>query len=192
MHALVPILIAANNKHEQNLPTITKTTTTDESGIMSETKAEDTERMSALEAKAVAEATATADRAFTPSPSLLNSASPTALLKQVDGPSLANYKDTESVYVGRSIPVSAGSSLSVPIQVNTPGSIVEYAAENKSHDIGFGITAEREEGITIVQVRFSWCFCLFCLSFDKIKNGAKSLMCLCFAISFLPFTIGNV
>ena len=60
MHALVPILIAANNKHEQNLPTITKTTTTDESGTMSETKAEDTERMSALEAKAVAEATATA------------------------------------------------------------------------------------------------------------------------------------
>ena len=156
MHALVPILVAAtenetNYKDEQT----TTTTTTKKSFTMPENG--DTERMSAMEAKAVAEATATADRAFTPSQSLLNSNSPTALLKQVDGPSLSSYKDTESVYVGRSMPVSAGGSLSVPIQVNTPGSIVEYAAENKSHDIGFGITAEREEGITIVQV------CVLCL-----------------------------
>jgi hypothetical protein len=30
---------------------------------------------------------------------------------------------------------------------------VEYAVENKQYDIGFSITAEREEGITIVKVR---------------------------------------
>eukprot|EP00526_Cylindrotheca_closterium_P015648 CAMPEP_0113622300 /NCGR_PEP_ID=MMETSP0017_2-20120614/11420_1 /TAXON_ID=2856 /ORGANISM="Cylindrotheca closterium" /LENGTH=271 /DNA_ID=CAMNT_0000532113 /DNA_START=186 /DNA_END=1001 /DNA_ORIENTATION=+ /assembly_acc=CAM_ASM_000147 len=114
-------------------------------------KAVDPESMSAQEARAVAEATASADRSFTPSPTLLNSNSPTALLEQVDGPSLVNYSETESVYVGSSVPISAGGSLTVPIQVNTPGSIVEYAAENKMHDIGFGITAEREEGITVVQ-----------------------------------------
>eukprot|EP00980_Cylindrotheca_fusiformis_P018965 scaffold6355_cov119-Cylindrotheca_fusiformis.AAC.2 len=109
------------------------------------------ERLNALEAKAVAEATATADRTFKPSPAVLNNSSPAELLKQVDGPSLSDYQDTQSVFVGTSVPISAGGSLTIPIQVNTPGSIVEYAAENKGYDIGFGITAEREEGITVVQ-----------------------------------------
>ena len=113
----------------------------------------DSKRLQALEAKAVAEATATADAAFIPSPSLLNAATPAPLLKQVDGPSLQSYEGKESVYVGRSVPVAAGGVLKVPIQVTTPGSVVEYAVENKSHDFAFGITAEREEGVTIVKVR---------------------------------------
>eukprot|EP00339_Tiarina_fusa_P027496 CAMPEP_0117032838 /NCGR_PEP_ID=MMETSP0472-20121206/23511_1 /TAXON_ID=693140 ORGANISM="Tiarina fusus, Strain LIS" /NCGR_SAMPLE_ID=MMETSP0472 /ASSEMBLY_ACC=CAM_ASM_000603 /LENGTH=315 /DNA_ID=CAMNT_0004741593 /DNA_START=257 /DNA_END=1204 /DNA_ORIENTATION=+ len=108
-------------------------------------------RLRALEAKAVAEATATADAAFTPSPSLLNASSATVLLKQVDGPSLKDYEGKESIYVGRSVPVTAGGALAVPIQVTTPGSVVEYAVENKQYDIGFGITAEREEGVTVVK-----------------------------------------
>jgi hypothetical protein len=72
---------------------------------------------------------------------------------------LADYCDEdstagkESVYVGRSVPIAAGGSLMIPIQVSTPGSVVEYAVENKQYDFGFGITAEREEGITIVKVR---------------------------------------
>ena len=112
------------------------------------------QRLEALEAKAVAEATATADAAFTPSPSLLNATTPAPLLKQVDGPSLENYEAKESVYVGRSVPLAAGGTLKVPISVTTPGSVVEYAVENKMYDFGFGITAEREEGVTLVKVGF--------------------------------------
>jgi hypothetical protein len=115
-------------------------------------------RLQALEAKAVAEATATADAAFQPSPSLLNASTASALLAQIDGPSLTKYEGKESVYVGRSVPVAAGGELTVPIQVTTPGSVVEYAVENKQYDIGFSITAEREEGITIVKVRKGWMY----------------------------------
>ncbi|CAJ1949127.1 unnamed protein product [Cylindrotheca closterium] len=154
MQALIPIVL--NAEEQGNSPTparLSENTSNTTSSMAEKTKAKavDPANLSAQEAKAVAEATASADRSFTPSPALLNSKSPTALLDQVDGPSLVNYSDTESVYVGSSVPISAGGSLTVPIQVNTPGSIVEYAAENKYHDIGFGITAEREEGITVVQ-----------------------------------------
>ena len=114
---------------------------------------EERRRLQALEAKAVAEATATADAAFQPSPSLLNAATAAALLAQIDGPSLNDYEGKESVYVGRCVPIAAGGSLTVPIQVTTPGSVVEYAVESKQYDIGFGITAEREEGVTVVKVR---------------------------------------
>lgn len=106
-----------------------------------------------LEAMAVAQATATADDSFVPSPSLLNASSADALLKQVDGPSLKDYEGKESVYVGRSVPVAVRSKITVPIHVTAPGSVIEYAVESKMYDIGFGITAEREEGVTIVKVR---------------------------------------
>ena len=147
---------------------------------MSNQAEDEKKRLKALEEKAVAEATATADAAFQPSPSLLNASNANALLAQVDGPSLSNYEAKESVYVGRSVPIGAGGSLTVPIQVTTPGyefvvashamrlssrisntvvlpvscfsSVVEYAIENKRYDIGFSITAEREEGVTIVRV----------------------------------------
>jgi len=153
MQALIPILLKAE---EHELPnSIILNNDNSNTKIMAEkdtkAKAVEPENLSAQEARAIAEATASVDRSFTPSPTLLNSNSPTALLEQVDGPSLVDYSETESIYVGSSVPLSAGGSLTVPIQVNTPGSIVEYAAENKNHDIGFGIIAEREEGITIVQ-----------------------------------------
>jgi hypothetical protein len=111
-------------------------------------------RIQALEAKAVAEATATADSQYVPSVSLMNSTDPMAILKQVDGlRDLSDYQDKESVYVGRSVPITAGGSLEIPIQVGTPGSVVEYAVENKLYDFGFSITAERDDSITIVKVR---------------------------------------
>jgi hypothetical protein len=113
---------------------------------------EESTRMAELEAKAVAEATATADESFTPSPSLMNASSPEALLQQVDGPSLSGYEAKESVYVGKSVPVALRSKLEVPINVSAPGSIVEYAIESKGYDVGFGVVAEREEGITVVKV----------------------------------------
>jgi hypothetical protein len=138
MHALIPIIMAQEKKEPND-------------GKNNEVVEQ--KRLQALEARAVAEATATADAAFIPSPSLMNASSAASLLKQVDGPSLKDYEGKESVYVGRSVPITAGGSLSVPIQVTTPGSVVEYAMENKLFDIGFGITAEREEGTTIVRVR---------------------------------------
>lgn len=111
------------------------------------------QKLTELEAKAVDKAKATADAAFRPSPSILNAATANVLLQQVDGPSLETYEGKESVYVGRSVPVQAGGKLNVPIQVNTPGSVVEYAVELKGYDVTFSITAEREEGVAIVKVR---------------------------------------
>jgi hypothetical protein len=78
------------------------------------------------------------------------------LLQQVDG----EYEGKESVYVGRSVPVPVRSKITVPIHVTAPGSVVEYAVESKFYDISFGITAEREEGVTIVKVRHKM-ECLF-------------------------------
>jgi hypothetical protein len=123
MHALIPILEMSADKKE----------------------------LEEIEAKAVAEASASADSAFQPSPNALNASSAAPLLEQVDGhTSLKGYEGKDSVYVGRSVPVSAGGNLTVPITVLAPGSVVEYTVENKSHDIGFGITAERDDGITVV------------------------------------------
>ena len=115
---------------------------------------ENDKRIKALEAKAVAEATASADARYVPSVSLMNSNDPHALLGQVDGLSdLSDYEEKESIYVGRSVPITAGGSLEIPIQVSTPGSVVEYAVENKQYDFGFSITAERDESVTLVKVR---------------------------------------
>ena len=111
-------------------------------------------RIQALEAKAVAEATATADSQFVPSVSLMNSTDPMAIMKQVDGlRDLSDYEEKESIYVGRSVPIAAGGALEIPIQVGTPGSVVEYAVENKQYDFGFSITAERDDSVTLVKVR---------------------------------------
>ena len=120
----------------------------------SNTRASNNKRIQALEAKAVAEATATADAQYVPSVTLMNSNDPLSILRQVDGLSdLADYEEKESIYVGRSVPITAGGGLEIPIQVATPGSVVEYAVENKQYDFGFSITAERDESVTIVKVR---------------------------------------
>lgn len=108
-------------------------------------------RLEDLEAKAVAEAKASADSSFRPSPSLLNASSAEALMSQVDGPRLSTYEGKESVYVARLVPLAAGGKLEIPIQVTSPGSVVEYFIELKSYDMDVSITAERDEGVTIVK-----------------------------------------
>eukprot|EP00543_Licmophora_paradoxa_P014516 CAMPEP_0202477174 /NCGR_PEP_ID=MMETSP1360-20130828/93807_1 /ASSEMBLY_ACC=CAM_ASM_000848 /TAXON_ID=515479 /ORGANISM="Licmophora paradoxa, Strain CCMP2313" /LENGTH=271 /DNA_ID=CAMNT_0049104411 /DNA_START=565 /DNA_END=1380 /DNA_ORIENTATION=- len=108
-------------------------------------------RLSELEAKAISEATVSVDESFTPSPALLNAPSAEALFQQVDGPSLESYEAKESVYVGKSVPISGRCNLEVPIHVTAPGSIVEYAVDSKGYDIKFSVEAEREEGITVVK-----------------------------------------
>lgn len=153
MHALIPILTMAQSTKEEP-PQPQPNATSKNSDHESNRK----KRLQALEAKAVAEATATADAAFIPSPSILNATTAEPLLQQVDGPSLADYFDPdsaagkESIYVGRSVPIAAGATLTIPIQVSSPGSVVEYSVENKAYDFGFAITAERDEGVTIVKV----------------------------------------
>jgi hypothetical protein len=144
-----------SNNHdggESSTTTSSNTTKTNTTPPQQQHQNVEKKRLQALEARAVAEATATADAAYVPSPSLLNASTAGPVLAQVDGPSLADYEGKESIYVGRSVPISAGGSLIIPIQVSTPGSVVEYAVENKQYDFSFGITAEREEGITIVKV----------------------------------------
>eukprot|EP00522_Entomoneis_paludosa_P015166 CAMPEP_0172459980 /NCGR_PEP_ID=MMETSP1065-20121228/35016_1 /TAXON_ID=265537 /ORGANISM="Amphiprora paludosa, Strain CCMP125" /LENGTH=280 /DNA_ID=CAMNT_0013214865 /DNA_START=71 /DNA_END=913 /DNA_ORIENTATION=+ len=104
-----------------------------------------------MEAQAVDKAKATADSSFRPSNAVLNAATAAPLLAAVDGPSLQTYEGKESVYVGRSVPVSAGGKLELPIHVTTPGSVVEYAVELANYDVDLSIQAERDEGITIVK-----------------------------------------
>lgn len=143
---------------------------------------EESARMAELEAKAVAEATATADDSFMPSPSLLNASSPQALLQQVDGPSLSGYEAKESVYVGKSVPIALRGKMEVPIHVTAPGSIVEYSIESKGYDINFSIVAEREEGVTIVKVsdtavQLYWSIMFIC--FDSTACHFTSSFALC-------------
>ena len=129
-------------------------------------------RREEMEAKAVDRAKANADAAFRPSPSVLNAPSAAVLLQQVDGPSLDTYEGTESVYHGRAVPLAAGSKLNIPINVSTPGSVVEYSVDLTYYDVDFSITAEREEGVTIVKVRVNQrfiCFRLHCTCDKKQK-----------------------
>ena len=164
MHFLLPVLTMSDNDAQAQLSEgkdlVEEDTDHDESSSNSTEAEEDEEaksqRLQELEDKAVDEAKATADAAFRPSPNVLNAQSATALLAQVDGPSLKTYEGKESVYVGRSIPIKAGGNLKVPIQVSCPGSVVEYAVELGTHDLGFGITAERDEGITLVKVNICY------------------------------------
>jgi hypothetical protein len=108
--------------------------------------------MTALEAAAVSKAKLTADANFRPSTAIMNDT--TLLLAAVDGPNIQNYVCDESVYVGRSVPIAAGSQLMLPITIGIPGSVIEYIVELPAHDIQFAIVAERDnDGITTVKVR---------------------------------------
>lgn len=136
-------------------------------------KKEASPKMKPLEAKAVDKAKATADAAFTPALSILNAKTAEPLLALIDGPALGTYDAKESVYVGRSIPVPAGKTITVPIQVAIPGSVVDYSIELTNYDIGLAIDAERDEGVTIVKVRtihlssplgFLSCVCIIVVS----------------------------
>jgi hypothetical protein len=148
-------------------------------------------RIKALEAKAVAEATATADAQYVPSVSLMNSNDPNVILGQVDGLSdLSDYEEKESIYVGRSVPITAGGSLEIPIQVSTPGSVVEYAVENKQYDFGFSITAERDESVTLVKVRIMNVererIVIFRSSYLKIE---REIVCMCMCVCVYFFVV---
>ena len=106
-----------------------------------------------LEARAISQAMQSADAAYVPSPSTLSSDDPNLLLRQVDGPSLSTNVDvaSPSIYQAKSVPIALRSRFVVPIHVTSGGSIVEYVLSTECHDVAFGVTAEREEGMTIVK-----------------------------------------
>lgn len=104
-----------------------------------------------LEARAIAQAMQSADASYVPSPSLLASDEADPLLSQVDGPSLVNFNSKPSVYQAKAVPVALRAKFDVPIHVTAGGSIVEYEITTDVYDISFGVTAEREEGITNVK-----------------------------------------
>ncbi|KAL9190586.1 hypothetical protein ACHAXT_000292 [Thalassiosira profunda] len=114
--------------------------------------AEESNRATAeLEARAIAQAMHSADAAYVPSPSLLASDEPGPLLAQVDGPDLSAFATTPSVYSAKSVPVALRGKFDVPIHVTAGGSVVEYEISTEDYDISFGVTAEREEGVTNVK-----------------------------------------
>lgn len=117
-----------------------------------EAEEEDEETEDDLEAKAIAEAMAAADASYSPPASIINSASPYPLIRSVDGMSLSKYNPAPSVFTARAVPVPLRGKLNVPIHVTIGGSVIEYTVESKDFDIGFGVVAEREEGVTVVAV----------------------------------------
>mmetsp|Transcript_2339 Transcript_2339/g.4979 ORF Transcript_2339/g.4979 Transcript_2339/m.4979 type:complete len:284 (-) Transcript_2339:243-1094(-) len=104
-----------------------------------------------LEARAIAQAMQSADASYVPSPSLLSSDAAGPLLAQVDGPSLVNFNGKPSVYQAKKVPVALRAKFDVPIHVTAGGSVVEYEIATAEYDISFGVTAEREEGVTNVK-----------------------------------------
>lgn len=104
------------------------------------------------EMKAIAEATAAADANYVPSQTLLSSNSPYPLIRSVDGLSLKRFNPNPSKFCAKDVIIPLRGKLNVPVHVTTSGSIVDYIIKSKDFDIGFGVTAEREEGITVVKV----------------------------------------
>jgi len=132
-------------------PTATATDAEEPSPAAAAAAAEEAaRRQTEMEAKAIAEATASADASYVPTPSLLNAATAAPLLKQVDGPTVKGYTGKESTYVAKKVPVPLRGRLDVPIHISSGGSVVSYEIITVDYDISFGITAEREEGVTVV------------------------------------------
>ena len=136
---------------EQDPPTEDASSTAAEPSPAAAAAAEEAaRRQTEMEAKAIAEATASADASYVPTPSLLNASTPAPLLKQVDGPTVKGYTGKESTYVAKKVPVPLRGRLDVPIHISSGGSVVSYEITTVDYDISFGITAEREEGVTVV------------------------------------------
>lgn len=115
-----------------------------------EDEEKDEDAIAEEEARAIAQATKSADASYKPPASLLNSASPYPLIRSVDGMSLKKYDSTPAVYLAKKLPIPLRGKINVPIPISIGGSVVEYSVESEDFDIGFGVVAEREEGVTVV------------------------------------------
>lgn len=108
-------------------------------------------RQALLEARAINEATASADSSYVPSPAMLAETDPNPLMQQVDGTSVKNYTGTPNVYQAKDIPLAVRSKVEVPIYITSGGSVVEFSVESATYDIAFGVVAEREDKETVVK-----------------------------------------
>ena len=118
-----------------------------------EPKVDEKPNIDDAEARAIFEATTQSDLSYVPSAALLSNPSPLPLIRQVDGVDLKVYNGSPSVYQAKNIPVARRGRLDLPIYVTSGGSMVEYSIESDGYDIGFGITAERDDKETVVKVR---------------------------------------
>lgn len=118
--------------------------------INDEASDEDSDAVSA-EAEAISIATKAADENYQPSQSNLASSSPYPLIRSVDGIALKTYNTEPSRFSAKDVVIPLRGNLNVPIHVTTSGSIVDYTVECKDFDVGFGVIAEREEGVTVVK-----------------------------------------
>ena len=128
----------------------------DNSSVNTNTSGSDASSSYATEAEAISNATKAADENYQPSQSHLSSSSPYPLIRSVDGISLKTYNPEPSRFSAKDVVIPLRGSLDVPIHVTASGSVVDYKVESKDFDIGFGVKAEREEGVTVVKV----CICL--------------------------------
>ena len=139
-------------KEESQQADSSSASATDEATYEPSLADEEAASAAALEEKAIAQAMQSADSSYVPSPSLLATEDPEPLLTQVDGPALSTYEATKpSVYQAKAVPVALRAKFDVPIHITAGGSVVEYEISTDKYDIGFGVTAEREEGVTNVR-----------------------------------------
>ena len=139
-------------KEESQQADSSSASATDEATYEPSLADEEAASAAALEEKAIAQAMQSADSSYVPSPSLLATEDPEPLLTQVDGPALSTYEATKpSVYQAKAVPVALRAKFDVPIHITAGGSVVEYEISTEKYDIGFGVTAEREEGVTNVR-----------------------------------------
>lgn len=123
----------------------------DENPDQADQSSVDESAVSAEDVEVIALATKAADENYVPSQSLLSSSSPYPLIRSVDGISLKRYNPDPSRFSAKDVIVPLRGELTVPIHVVTSGSVVDYTVQSKDFDIGFGIVAEREEGVTVVK-----------------------------------------
>merc|ERR1712238_52733 len=120
-----------------------------------------------------AERTTESDLSYQPSDKVLASIS--LLMNEIAGPSLYKYDAKEVYFTGRDVGINAETTLSIPIRVSNPGTIVEFSIERKSYDFGFGITAILDDG-QVVKVKEMSPF-LKRSNSDKILIPAGSAPC---------------
>merc|ERR1712238_357044 len=120
-----------------------------------------------------AERTTESDLSYQPSDKVL--ASTPLLMNEIAGPSLYKYDAKEGYFTGRDVGIHAETTLSIPIRVSNPGTIVEFSIERKSYDFGFGITAILDDG-QVVKVKEMSPF-LKRSNSDKILIPAGSAPC---------------
>jgi hypothetical protein len=93
-----------------------------------------------------------ADDKYIPSDVAVDADVPDVLIREVEGATVQDYDPTPQVYKG--VDVNVQTSVSIPIKVAVPGSVVTYTIEKKTADFMFGISSRSGLGQTeTVKVR---------------------------------------